>query len=283
MKYISKILLFTFIIITAAMTMKVKAYTPTTDNFQPELPSDKKELLRWYIDNYIMRQKSKLDLCDATIRNFRIIDSIPELDAKRKDMLYSMFIDMYLDKEADSIKARRFYDTVKPILSDFPEADKKLKAKVELITNQTKNGDPFPFYPTLYRPDGSSLSLQDALSDRYTYIDIWATTCGPCRKELPILHELCATYPQDPYSKIKFISISTDNKLITWQKFLAGKESAYEQYFMNPKDGARLLSQMRILGIPRFILVGPNKRIVNINAPKPSEIKNGNPILQNLR
>ena len=289
MKYKIRILLFTVlllvIIVAAVILVRANATTSTTDSLQSELPIDKKELLRWYIDNYMMNRKgaTKLDICDATIRNIKTIDSIPELDDNRKNILFTTFIDMYLDREADSIKARRFYGEVKPILSCFPETDKKLASKVTFIANQTKNGDKFPLYPTLYRADGSKVSLQDVLSDGYTYIDIWATTCGPCRKELPILHELSVMYSRKSDKKIKFISISIDDKFVKWQKFVENEKTSCEQYFMDPQDGARLLSHMRVFGVPRFILVGPDKRIINIDAPRPTEIKNGNPILRNLR
>lgn len=276
MKYRIKILFFS-IIVTAAISTQAITNVPAADR----LPSDKKELLKWYIDNYMIR--TKLGMCDATIRNFRIIDSIPELDGKRKNMLFSMFIDMYLDREADSIKAQRFYDVVKPMLSCFPETDKKLASKVAFIANQTKNGDLLPFYPMLYRPDSSNVSLQDVLSDGYTYIDIWATTCGPCRKELPVLNELSAMYSEQSGKKIKFISLSIDDKFAKWQKFVAGEKSSCEQFFMEPADGARFLSHLRVFGVPRFILVGPDKRIVDKDAPRPTEIKDGNPILQNLK
>ena len=284
MKSTVKILSFVLTVIIAVMvSVEINADVSKNDGLRSELSSDEKELLRWYIDNHMKRKRyGHLDMCDATIRNLRTIDSIPELNDNKKNMLFSIFIDMYLDREADSIKARRFYNVVRPKLLCHPEMDKKIRSKVKFIENQTKNGDCFPFYPTLYRSDGSKLSLQDILSDRYTYIEIWATTCGPCRKELPVLHELSATYSGEPDKKIRFVSISIDDEFVKWQKFVSGVESSCEQYFVEPRDGARLLSHMRVFGVPRFILVGPDKKIVDIDAPRPTEIKNGNPILRNL-
>lgn len=38
--------------------------------------------------------------------------------------------------------------------------------------------------------DGSEVSSLDAVGDGLTVVSMWATWCGPCKKELPMLEEL---------------------------------------------------------------------------------------------
>ena len=40
--------------------------------------------------------------------------------------------------------------------------------------------------------DGSDISSRDALGDGPTVVSLWATWCGPCKKELPMLEEMAA-------------------------------------------------------------------------------------------
>ncbi|HIE46004.1 MAG TPA: TlpA family protein disulfide reductase, partial [Flavobacteriaceae bacterium] len=55
--------------------------------------------------------------------------------------------------------------------------------------------------------NGGKTSLDD-FKGNFVYIDVWATWCGPCKREIPHLKTLEDTYKN---KKIKFVSISLDN------------------------------------------------------------------------
>jgi thiol-disulfide isomerase/thioredoxin len=44
--------------------------------------------------------------------------------------------------------------------------------------------------PVVATADGSEVSSVDAVGDGLTVVSMWATWCGPCKKELPMLEEL---------------------------------------------------------------------------------------------
>ncbi len=56
-------------------------------------------------------------------------------------------------------------------------------------------GQPVPVF-SLFAPDGASMS-SEALSGRALAINFWASWCGPCRHEIPLLVERQAELPED--------------------------------------------------------------------------------------
>ena len=53
---------------------------------------------------------------------------------------------------------------------------------------------------------GETSSLED-FKGRYVYIDVWATWCGPCKKEIPYLKAIEEKFHN---RNIEFVSISVD-------------------------------------------------------------------------
>lgn len=116
---------------------------------------------------------------------------------------------------------------------------------------------------------GGKTSLDD-LKGKYVYIDVWATWCVPCKKEIPFLQKVEEQYHG---KEIEFVSISVDDNrdFETWEKMITDKKMGGVQLFSN-RD-TTLLKNYRISGIPRFILLDPEGNIINVNAPRPSDPK----------
>ena len=62
---------------------------------------------------------------------------------------------------------------------------------------------------TLNTADGREVNLSSLLKGKFTYIDVWATWCGPCAQEIPYFEELVSKFQNN--DKIQFISISIDS------------------------------------------------------------------------
>ena len=115
--------------------------------------------------------------------------------------------------------------------------------------------------------NGSNFSLKD-FKGKYVYLDFWATWCGPCRQENPSYLKLQSDYKG---KDIVFISISIDEEKESWEKFV--KES--------PSDGLSLITTggiesnvakaYQINGIPTFVLIDRAGKIINSQAPRPSD------------
>lgn len=118
---------------------------------------------------------------------------------------------------------------------------------------------------------GGTSSLED-LKGKYVYIDIWATWCGPCKKEIPFLKEVEKSYHN---KNIEFVSISIDQikDYEKWKKMVIGEDLGGIQLFADDAWNSKFIKDYSITGIPRFILLDPQGNILDSNAPRPSDEK----------
>jgi thiol-disulfide isomerase/thioredoxin len=124
--------------------------------------------------------------------------------------------------------------------------------------------------------NGETTSLKD-LEGKYVYLDIWATWCGPCIAEIPSLKKLEKEYHD---KNISFVSISIDDAKRhggsaemaheSWKKMVGEEELGGIQLFAPNGWESDFIKAYQIYGIPRFILVDPEGKIVSASAPRPS-------------
>lgn len=152
----------------------------------------------------------------------------------------------------------------------------KLTTKYNLIKNLTPgNESPSFSYPD---KDGNNVSLE-MLKGKIVYIDVWATWCGPCKREIPYLKELTSNYEG---KDIAFVSISIDEQkdYEKWLAMLNEKEMEGFQLFADKAWASSFVKDYAIQGIPRFILIDKDGVIISADADRPSnpelpEILNG--------
>ncbi len=131
-----------------------------------------------------------------------------------------------------------------------------------------KAGRPSPLFNNYENYKGGTTSLED-LKGKYVYIDVWATWCGPCIREIPALKEVEKQYHD---KNIEFVSISIDKSSDKdkWRSMIEEKELGGIQLFAENEWKSKFVTEYQIQGIPRFILIDPKGDIVNANAPRPS-------------
>lgn len=127
----------------------------------------------------------------------------------------------------------------------------------------TQPGKPSPDFRALDR-EGKSHTLAE-FKGKYLYIDLWATWCGPCRREIPFLKKLEEDYRG---RNITFLSLSTDARRADWSKVVEAQQMTGVQLFLG--TGSRFQTAYKADGIPHFILLDPEGRIVNANMLRPS-------------
>lgn len=112
--------------------------------------------------------------------------------------------------------------------------------------------------------NGKTYTLKD-FRGKYLYIDMWATWCGPCRQELPYLKQLEAKYSG---RNITFLSLSIDSDKAKWEEKVRSGTLAGTQLLIG--RGSKFQRDYGITGIPHFILLDPQGRIVNPGMTRPS-------------
>ncbi|WGH76917.1 TlpA disulfide reductase family protein [Tenacibaculum tangerinum] len=152
------------------------------------------------------------------------------------------------------------------------ETHKKEITKDYNLLKTTAKGQPAPKFKDYVNYDGGTTSMDDLLKDgKYLYIDVWATWCGYCKREIPLLKML----EQEYHGKnIEFVSINVDDK---------GKEEKWKETIQDREmTGIQLMAgdshlnlewaqNFLIKGLPRFIIIDPEGKIVSPNAPAPSQ------------
>jgi len=128
--------------------------------------------------------------------------------------------------------------------------------------------------PLFTNNSDTPVSFQDLLKKhkgKVIYIDFWASWCTPCIAEMKPADELKEKLAGKPFV---LVSISLDEKLSAWKaaaaKYLDGNPESY--ILGNPKKSS-LVAQLKLVSIPRYLLIDKTGKIVNKDAPRPSEEK----------
>lgn len=153
-------------------------------------------------------------------------------------------------------------------------SDDKFKEELTVKYNKVKNlakGMPSPKFIEYENHKGGSTSLED-LKGKYVYVDVWATWCSPCIREIPSLKEV---EKQFHGKNIAFVSTSIDKAKDhnTWVEMVKNKELGGMQLMADNDWNSKFVKDYAIEGIPRFILIDPDGNIVSADAPRPSNPK----------
>ena len=125
-------------------------------------------------------------------------------------------------------------------------------------------GSAFPKGVVLQDADGNVVDFS-AFKGKYVYIDLWASWCGPCRKEIPHLQ---AIEEQMKDGNVVFLSISTDADSGAWKKSMA--ELNLHGHQLHDRDNT-LCDALNIKGIPFFLVYDKEGRLHTYGAMRPSK------------
>ena len=164
-----------------------------------------------------------------------------------------------------------FFATFDKSFDDMHKSYKNYHNSKIAILKAFPKGAPSPSFDNYENHKGGTTSLTD-LRGKYVYIDVWATWCGPCIREIPSLKKIEADYHD---RNIEFVSVSIDKKkdYDTWKKMVTDKELGGIQLFADSDWKSKFVRDYKIDGIPRFLLIDPEGNIVSADAPRPSDPK----------
>ncbi|MEJ7821732.1 MAG: TlpA disulfide reductase family protein [Chitinophagaceae bacterium] len=147
--------------------------------------------------------------------------------------------EQYSEKEMTEILSIFNADVQKSTLGD--------RIKTYLINRPDPNA-PYP-----------NLSLVNSINQRSNIIDptaklnmlvFWASWCGPCRKEIPILKEIHNDYKG---KGLNVVSISIDEDKVSWEKALRQEKMIWSQYLVDKEKIDLVKQQFNFSAIPLVV------------------------------
>ncbi len=228
-------------------------------NVETEMLSNwyRREVQRTGLDEYSTdAYMAGMDLIEEKVTNPRCREMLTA------SMAYSYFLMGSQDGQTD-----RFWERFVVFAKDYPAiiAQYEAQAHAEVLV---VDGGEVPYSPVMADPDGKEINLSD-LNGKFTYIDIWATWCGPCRKEIPHLEKVVEHFAGN--DKVQFISISVDNDHDAWLEMITEDKPAWPQYILSREESDKFMTAWGISGIPRFIMLDKDGLIFSGDAIRPSD------------
>lgn len=137
-------------------------------------------------------------------------------------------------------------------------------------------GSPFPEDVTLVDADGKSVDMAQ-FKGKYVYIDLWASWCGPCCKEVPHLKRLEKELKN---KDVVFVSVSSDTDEQAWKNKMKELDMHGHQYL---DKGNTLCEALNVKGIPFFVIYDKAGNLYTYGAMRPSTGARLKDFLESLR
>jgi thiol-disulfide isomerase/thioredoxin len=188
---------------------------------------------------------------------------------KSEAVLISLVNGFYSKISSEKERGQDYFKLIKIIAGSnkgFVDAARK-KLKETEASKGLVSGERSPSFNYI-NIQGTKVSLDD-FKGKYVYIDIWATWCAPCIKQIPYLKKLEDRYHD---KNIAFVSISVDKPEVIdkWRKVILDRKLGGTQLFADKSFDSAFMKAYGISSIPRFIVLDTEGNIVDAEAPRPS-------------
>ncbi len=100
------------------------------------------------------------------------------------------------------------------------------------------------------------------------YLDIWASWCGPCKKEMPYSQALKKEMQgQD----VAFVYISTDKNANSWRGMIDQLQISGDHYRVSADVKQDIVNRYNLQYIPRYLLINKEGKVADPIAKRPSD------------
>ena len=191
------------------------------------------------------------------------------LKARAEGVLLSQFISSfdYNNKYEEGLKELT-------ALTERFQLDEKYLGEFK-VRKSSIAGTPFPADVVLTDLQGKKVDFAK-YRGKYVFIDLWASWCIPCIKEIPHLKQL----EKELQNKdVVFLSISIDTNVAAWKKKVAALD--LEGELLINKDN-KLGEVLNVSGIPFFLIYDKEGKLYKYNAYRPSDVRL-KPLLEGLK
>ncbi|MEO6807760.1 MAG: TlpA disulfide reductase family protein [Isosphaeraceae bacterium] len=126
------------------------------------------------------------------------------------------------------------------------------------LTPEEAEAEPVTLVPVTYQEFEARRKAKNGQT-KYTLVDVWATTCGPCKENFPHLVALHHKYAGQGLAVASLTLDPTDDAraLTDARKFLNSQKAVFPNYLMNEEEGVGY-EKLNINAIPAVFLYGPD-------------------------
>ena len=205
------------------------------------------------VANFLPRKASLSEQMDSLYANYRCRELTDKVSAA------------VLDKYLSRFDYENKYDEGLAELQKVTEKhglDGKY-VKTFMANRSTVKGSAFPKEVKLCDADGNVMDFAQ-FRGKYVYIDLWASWCVPCCREVPHLQKLEKELEN---KDVVFLSISIDQKKDAWLKKMGELGVHGNQW--HDAEGT-LGKALNVKGIPFFLIYDKEGKLYMYNAPRPS-------------
>ena len=169
------------------------------------------------------------------------IDVFEKLYPEYKNYLRDSFCDI-LDKKYSEMKlSEKSPDKSKSLLKE--------ENRIEVVANDILK------------------KIIDKNKGKVIYLDFWATWCGPCLMEFENSKKLTKTFDG---KNIEFVYLCVKSKRENWEDKLREYNLSGSHYLLDDSEYDILSQKFQIVGIPHYVLIDKNGKIIDGKAPHPS-------------
>lgn len=111
--------------------------------------------------------------------------------------------------------------------------------------------------------NGKKVSLSD-FRGKVVYLDFWASWCLPCKMESVAVKEIKPQYDQ---KDIVFLYVTKDNNDSVWRDGVTKQKIEGIHLFGGEHE---IFDQYQVFGVPKYVLIDKQGKIVSAEAPRPS-------------
>lgn len=148
--------------------------------------------------------------------------------------------------------------------SDFPRYTSFLQTFYKEIERVSPGQPAIPF--SLPNKDNEIVQMKD-FRGQYVLLDFWASWCIPCLDEFPHMKELYNDFSRENF---EIVAISIEEDSLRWRESIQKFDNPWPQLYGGNSFEQETFKAYRGGGIPFYMLIGPDGKIVRYNDIRPS-------------